>query len=117
MLCFFRQAVAVCEWPHPGYAAIGGENFDVAHAMLEARGTGQRRVLAGSRVHNQIIEHCVCLFFVGRVCYLNPDLFALHGLKLPCTNSVRLGTFELKVESNSGGEVCCVLHHVSKNKF
>ena len=104
VLCLFRQAVAVCGWPSRVRCDRGGENVDVARAMLEARGTGQRRVLAGSSVHNQRIERlwrdvfrCVCHFFYSlfysmeESAILNPvedaDLFALHYVYLPQINT------------------------------
>ena len=34
----------------------GGENIDVAQAMLVVRGTGRQSHITGSSVHNQIIE-------------------------------------------------------------
>ena len=101
--CLFRQAVSVCGWPSRIRIDRGGENIDVARAMLDAQGTGQRRVLVGSSVHNQRIErlwrdvfHCVChclysLFYAmedGGI--LNPDdevdLFALHYVFIPRIN-------------------------------
>ena len=82
----------------------GGENVDVVRAMLNARGTGQRRFLVGSSVHNQRIErlwrdilHCVCHYFYSLfyamedLGILNPisdaDLFALHYVFLPLINN------------------------------
>ena len=82
----------------------GGENVDVAQAMLEARGTGQHRVLVGSSVHNQRIERlwrdvfrCVCPYFyllfysMEDSGVLNPideaDLFALHYVYIPRINA------------------------------
>ena len=41
--CLFRQAVSVCGWPSRIRIDKGGENIDVARAMLDTRGTGQRR--------------------------------------------------------------------------
>ena len=66
----FRHAVGVCGWPSRLRCDRGGENIDVAQAMIEARGTGQRRILVGSSVHNQRVERlwrdvfrCVCHYF------------------------------------------------------
>lgn len=99
----FRQAVADCGWPSRVRCDKGGENIDVARAMLQARGAGQRRVLVGSSVHNQQIERlwrdvfrCVCHHFYTLFYHmedssiLNPihdlDLFALHYVFIPRIN-------------------------------
>lgn len=100
----FREAVSVCGWPSRIRCDKGGENIDVARAMLSTRGTGQRRVLVGSSVHNQRIERlwrdvfrCVCHYFYSvfytmeEMGILNPisdvDLFTLHYVFLPRINS------------------------------
>lgn len=99
----FRQAVGVCGWPSRLRCDRGGENIDAAQAMLEARGTGQRRVLVGSSVHNQRVGslwrdvfRCVCHYFYSLFYsmedsgILNPiddfDLFALHYVFIPRIN-------------------------------
>ena len=71
----FRQAVTECGWPARIRCDRGGENIDVARAMLQTRGIGQQRVLVGSSVHNQRIERlwrdvfrCVCHHFYSLLC-------------------------------------------------
>ena len=96
--------MSVCGWPSRLRCHRGGENIDVAQAMLEVRGVGQRRVLVGRSVHNQRIEHlwrdvfrCVCHFF-NSLFYsmedsgiLNPineaDLCVLHYVFIPRINA------------------------------
>ena len=82
----------------------GGENVDVARAMLAARGTGRRVFLVGSSVRNQRIERlwsdvfrCVCHFYYALFYEMedlgildpirDPDLYALHYVFLPRINS------------------------------
>lgn len=100
----FRDAVNICGWPSRVRCDKGGENINVARAMLNVRGTGQRRVLVGNSVHNQRIERlwrdvfrCVCHYFYSRfyameeMGILNPirdaDLFALHYVFIPRINN------------------------------
>ena len=81
----------------------GGENIDVARAMIAMRGTGRRSHITGSSVHNQRIERlwrdtfrCVGQLYYG-IFYdmeecdlldptLDEDLFALHYVFLPRIN-------------------------------
>ena len=52
----FRGAVHECGWPVRVRSDRGGENVDVARAMLTVRGTGRHSHIVGSSVHNQCIE-------------------------------------------------------------
>lgn len=52
----FHEAVMECGWPSRVRSDKGGENVDVAQAMLMMRGTGRQSHITGSSVHNQRIE-------------------------------------------------------------
>ena len=98
----FREAVRECGWPSRVRSDKGGENIDVARAMLTIRGTGRSHI-TGSSVHNQRIERLWRDTFrcVGQLYYtqfydleecglLDPnceeDLFALNYVFLPRIN-------------------------------
>ena len=56
VLHLFNEAVAECGWPSRVRSDKGGENIDVARAMVSVRGTSRRSHITGSSVHNQRIE-------------------------------------------------------------
>ena len=56
MLEQFRKAVRECGWPSRVRSDKGGENVEVAKAMINVRGAGRKSHLTGSSVHNQHIE-------------------------------------------------------------
>ena len=67
VLALFQKAVYECGWPRRVRSDKGGQNVDVAHAMISFRGVGLASHIAGSSVHNQRIERlwrdvfrCVC---------------------------------------------------------
>ena len=57
VLELFRKAVRECGWPSRVRSDKGGENVEVAKAMINVRGAGRKSHLIGSSVHNQRIEH------------------------------------------------------------
>ena len=100
----FHEAVTECGWPSRVRSDKGGENIDVAQAMLMVRGTNRQSHNTGSSVHNQRIErlwrdifHCVghlyyAMFYELEDCGLldvndDQDLFALHYTFMPRINS------------------------------
>ena len=56
VFALFCEGVMECGWPSKVGSDKGGENIDVAQAMLVVRGTGRQRHITGSSVHNQRIE-------------------------------------------------------------
>ena len=93
-----------CGWSLRVRSDKGGENIEVARAMLSVRGTGRKSHITGSSVHNKRIKRlwrdtfrCVTqlyysLFYDMEDCGLlepndDKDLFALHYVFLPCINS------------------------------
>ncbi len=102
LLLFFGATKDHC-WPSRVRSDKGGENVDVARAMLTVRGTGRSSHIAGAIVHNQRLEHlwrdifrCAChcfnaLFYdmedSGILLATNEvQLFCLHYVFLPSLN-------------------------------
>ena len=100
----FRGAVAECGWPSRVRSDKGGENVDVARAMLSVRGTGRKSHITGSSVHNQRIERlwrdtfrCVGQLYYSLLygmednglldVYNEKDLFAVQFVFLPRINN------------------------------
>ena len=94
VVSLFRSAVLECGWPSRVYSDKGGENVEVARAMLTARGTGRKVFLVCRSVHNQRIERlwrdvfrCVYHFYYAMFYEMEelgilkpirePDLYAL----------------------------------------
>ena len=100
----FQKAVMECGWPSRVRSDKGGENIDVAEAMLITRGTDRQNHITGSSIHNQRIERLWRDTFrcVGHLYYAifyeledsglldvedDYDLFALHYTFLPRINN------------------------------
>ena len=101
---YFREAATEYGWPSRVRSDKGGENIEVARAMLSIRGTGRKSHITGSSTHNQRIERlwkdtfrCVAqlyyaLFYDLEDCGLldvdcEKDMFALHYVFLPRINN------------------------------
>lgn len=107
VLQLFLKATHDHGWPSRLRSDKGGENIDVARAMLTVRGTGRSSHIAGVSVHNQRIEHlhvwrdtfrCIChnsyaLFYdmeeIGMLFPTNEmQLFCLHYVFTPRLNKL-----------------------------
>ena len=103
VLQLFLKATRDHGWPSRLRSEKGGENIDVARAMLTVRGTGRSSHIAGASVHNQRIERlwrdtfrCIChnfyaLFYdMEEIGMLSPtnemQLFCLHYVFIPRLN-------------------------------
>lgn len=105
VLDLFLEATKENGWPSRVRSDKGGENVDVARAMLTVQGTGRSSHITGSSVHNQRIEHlwrdtfrCVChtfysLFYdIEEMQLLSPtdelQLYSLHFTFIPILNKL-----------------------------
>ena len=52
----FRGAFRECDWPSRVRSDKGGENIDVARAMVAMRGTGRRSHITGQPTHREVVE-------------------------------------------------------------
>ena len=103
VLNLFLESTTELDWPSRVRSDKGGENYDVARAMLTVQGTGRGSHIAGPSVHNQRIEHlwrdtfrCVCHIFYAlfyemeEMNLLSPtdelQLYAIHYVFIPGLN-------------------------------
>lgn len=74
VLELFLKATCSCDWPSRVRSDQGGENIQVARAMIMSRGIGRSSHIAGSSIHNQRIERLGCNTF-RCVCHAYYNLF------------------------------------------